>query len=385
MNQEILKGQKITLDQLKFNIGINWNQGDHQNYEIDTSLMLLSDRNKLEEEENFIFYNNLKSRCGGVELKAQASGGYKKNFTINLEKISSDASRLMLILTIDNGDKLNQRFGNIKEIEIDLLSENSKEILYKYRVDGLTSETALILAEIYKHNNEWKLKAVGNGFNAGLDKILEEYGSDKVKVKDEQAPAKDITKAENKPPEHSGITLTKITLEKKGDVTKINLSKTKKIDKIYVKLSWKKGVDLDLHAFYKNKVGKTGHVYFSSKGNLNQEPFLMLDKDSGVGNTAGDNEENLTIADLKYFDYILFSVNIFRFFSRKGENFAKYDGRVELETDRGDKIKVPLTSEEIGTWCVIAMIDNTNADEPRIVNINQVLKNEPVISDFQSL
>lgn len=395
MTEIITKGQKVSLNNYQNNllsVGINWNQENFNNYEIDSSVIMLSEKGKLEEEENFIFYNNSKSKCQSIELNSSPLNNYKKSFKIDLNKSPNDISRIMFLLTIDNGDSLNHRFGNIKDIQIDLL-DSSNQVIFKYQVDQLSSETAIILSEIYKRNNEWKFQSVGNGFNAGLDKILEEYGSDKVKVQSTETPninrsdyidlvpKSEPVKAE---PEKSTISLTKITLEKKGDVARINLSKSKITD-IQSKLFWKKGVDLDLHAFYKTKSGKTGHIYFGSKGSLNRDPYIMLDQDSGVGNTSGNNEENLKIGMLNHFDYILFAVNIFRFFSRKGENFAKYDGKVVLKTDRGDEITVPLISEEIGTWCVITMVDNSSSNEPRIVNINQVSKAEPKISDFMSL
>lgn len=396
MNQELIKGQKITLGEInKFNVGINWDQSSFLNYEIDASIILLSDRDKLEEESNFIFYNNPKSTCSSVILN-EDNNNYKKNIEIDLNKIPIDVSRLVFVLTIDNGDSLNHRFGNIKDITFDLCDKNSNLPLYKYSVDQLTNETAIIIVEIYKHNSIWKLQTTGNGFNSGLDKILSQYASDKVKVHEEQSVQEiqekveeiqkiDVKVEKDETNKNTSISLIKVNLEKKGDSTKFDLSKSKKIEKIYAKLFWKKGVDLDVHAFYKNKNGKKGHVYFATKGYLNKEPFIMLDKDSGVGNTSGNNQENITISDLKHFDFILFSVNIFRFFFRRGENFAKYDGKVILETDRGDQISVPLTSEEIGTWFVIAMLDNSNPNEPRIVNINQVLKSEPVIENFQNL
>jgi len=169
----------------------------------------------------------------------------------------------------------------------------------------------------------------------------------------------------------------KVTLKKKGDAAEITLKK-KGATAVHAKLSWKKAVDLDLHAFYKTKEGKFGHVYFSNKGRLDKEPYIALDEDAGVGNTAGDNEENIRIGQLDHLSSVLIATNIFRFlgFLSSGENFAKYDGKVVIETDSGDSIEVPLTSEEKGRWCLIAKIDNTG-DTPRVININQVQKKEP--------
>lgn len=173
----------------------------------------------------------------------------------------------------------------------------------------------------------------------------------------------------------------KVILKQKGDSTEI----AKKLNKIKVQMTWTKGVDLDLHAFYRTKTGKTGQIYFANKGNLAKFPFIELDQDAGVGNTSGQNEENLTIASLENIETILIATNIFRFFGflSKGENFARYDGKVSLKTDAGDDIEVPLTSNEIGKWCVIAAIDNSNPASPKVININRVQKSEPDLATFQ--
>lgn len=169
----------------------------------------------------------------------------------------------------------------------------------------------------------------------------------------------------------------KVTLKAKGDSAGLQL-KQKGAASVHAKLTWTKAVDLDLHCFYRTKGGQFGHVYFGNKGKIDEEPFIMLDEDAGVGNTAGDNEENIRIDRLDFLDSLVIATNIFKFFGflSKGENFAKYDGRVVVTTNAGDVVEVPLVSEEIGKWCVIAKIDNSGP-APKVVNVNQVQKDEP--------
>lgn len=171
--------------------------------------------------------------------------------------------------------------------------------------------------------------------------------------------------------------LSTIRLDRIGDVADLFGGK-QAFSLVQVRLTWSKAVDIDLHAFYKTKTGTKGHVYFGNKGQLDGPPYILLDKDAGVGNTAGKNEENLRIARIDQFATILIAVNIFRFlgFLSAGDNFAKYDGQVALRTDGGHNIEVPLTSEAKGRWCIIAKIDNTGAT-PKVINLNQVQKNEP--------
>lgn len=171
----------------------------------------------------------------------------------------------------------------------------------------------------------------------------------------------------------------KVILEKKGESSKINLSKnSNKLEHIGVKLEWTKSVDLDLHAFYISKDGKKGQIYFGNKN----EAGISLDKDAGVGNTAGNNQENLVVEDISNLKYILFATNIFRLlgFLHGNDSFSKYDGKVLVKTDLSE-IEVPLNAKEKGKWAAIALIDNSGS-EPKVVNINQISADKPDIEKF---
>src|SRR6476660_3474686 len=108
--KSMLKGQKLSLEKevisSSFVVGLNWDQHSFPEYEIDTSVMLLSERGKLEEEENFVFYNNLNSIGGGVKMHPSPAANYKKTVSVSLDKLPADVFRILFILTIDNGDAL---------------------------------------------------------------------------------------------------------------------------------------------------------------------------------------------------------------------------------------------------------------------------------------
>lgn len=189
--KNISKGQKLSLEkELSFknlNIAFKWDQSNASGYDIDLSILMLGKSGKLEKEENFVFYNNLSDPSGSVKIHSSPKGSYKKTSEVNLSSIPSDVIRLMYILTIDNGDQNNQRFGSVKDIIADI-NDTSNNVHLSYKVEGLTQETAIITIEIYNHNGEWKLQSTGNGFNSGLDAILKQYGDDSVQVAEDSAP-----------------------------------------------------------------------------------------------------------------------------------------------------------------------------------------------------
>jgi len=144
-------------------------------------------------------------------------------------------------------------------------------------------------------------------------------------------------------------------------------------------LRWSKKVDLDLRALYRFKDGKEGSIYYGNKGSLARHPFIALDKDDGVGDVGGDNEENMRFKDLSNIEHILIVVNIF---NKINHRFSDYDGMVIVSSHNGQGFEVPLTAEAKGSWCVVARVDNTDVVGPKLINVNQIFSDPPSIRDF---
>jgi tellurite resistance protein TerA len=185
---------------------------------------------------------------------------------------------------------------------------------------------------------------------------------------------------------------SKLLLQSKGDSAPLrDASGT-----VRATLRWRASVDLDLHCFYTLKAerpsggggffsrlfgggapepspsGESGHVYFRERGSLTEPPFIFLDKDSGIGDRGGNNQENIAFAKLERLEQAIIVANIF---NKPNASFGTYDGSVIVSAG-GQEIEVPLTERAPGAWCVIAQIDNRGA-VPTIVNINQTQTARP--------
>lgn len=162
-----------------------------------------------------------------------------------------------------------------------------------------------------------------------------------------------------------------------GESTTLNTS-SGPITDIAVKLQWTKAIDLDLHAFYRTKDGSEEHVYFTNK---DAGHGIRLDQDAGVGDSAGANEENLTVESLSNIDRVLFATNIYGE-SHSDDRFANYDGKIQFTTNHGQVIDVPLQAQEKGAWCVLSLLDSSNQNSPVIKSINDVINHDPDINDY---
>lgn len=55
-------------------------------------------------------------------------------------------------------------------------ANSGKEFLRYDLSEEYSLETAIVVGELYKHNAEWKFRAVGSGFNNGLVALCSTYG-----------------------------------------------------------------------------------------------------------------------------------------------------------------------------------------------------------------
>lgn len=134
--------------------------------EVDTCLFMLNAGGKVSGDADFIFFNNLASAEGAVKL---ALGQQQSSVTIALDRVPGSVSKISITVVIDGSES------------IDALSQLSIEAqgIADFHVETAgRSEKAIILAEVYRHNSAWKLRAMGQGFNGGLEPLAVSYGVD---------------------------------------------------------------------------------------------------------------------------------------------------------------------------------------------------------------
>ncbi|KEH87593.1 stress protein [Clostridium novyi A str. NCTC 538] len=184
---KLKRGQKIALNKgsnklSKLVVSLEWDinySGSHE-FDLDTSIFML-DINKNTAEDKFIFYGNPKSIENSVVLgedfNLKLKDYYDERIMIDLDLVPDNIEKLAITVTIYDGEKRGQNFSSISNGIIRIIDSLGKDELFSYEFnEGLKLETAVVVAEIYRHNGQWKLNPVGNGFNGGLEALCENYG-----------------------------------------------------------------------------------------------------------------------------------------------------------------------------------------------------------------
>jgi len=140
-----------------------------------------------------------------------------------------------------------------------------------------------------------------------------------------------------------------------------------------VTLAWTTAADFDLAALYETKSGTKGMVYFGDMGDLNAMPFMKLSGDEGVGDTGGDNKEEMRITqidDMKNIHIVAWDYGAIQ--SGDKARFADSDVKVSLMDDQGVQHDVTIDTGDMGNVCVIATIDNTSPMGAQLVNTSKI-------------
>ncbi|HKH75950.1 MAG TPA: TerD family protein [Rubrobacteraceae bacterium] len=164
-------------------IGLGWDtrSTDGSDFDLDASMFVLKEDNKVRSDSDFIFYNNKTGADGAVEhLGDNLTGegeGDDEQIKVNLNAVPQDVANLAVGVTIHEADTRRQNFGMVSNAFIRVVNgaDNSEIARYDLSEDAST-ETAMVFGEVYRRGGEWKFKAVGQGFQGGLGPLARNYG-----------------------------------------------------------------------------------------------------------------------------------------------------------------------------------------------------------------
>ena len=192
MAVNLQKGQRVSLDNsMKLAlVGLGWNTNRYDggtDFDLDVSAFLLGENGKLLRDEDFVFYNNTNGRNGAVvhagDNLTGGDGGDDEVIMIDFSKIPSEIKKIAICVTIYDAETRRQNFGQVSNAYIriaklaDEFDTTGEQVLRFDLEEEFSIETALVVAEIYNKNGEWKFNAVAAGYQGGLEAICRSFGA----------------------------------------------------------------------------------------------------------------------------------------------------------------------------------------------------------------
>ena len=182
------KGGNVSLSKedpglTKILIGMGWDtrSTDGTDFDLDASAFLLAASEKVRDDNDFIFYNCLKSADGSVEHtgdnRTGEGDGDDEAIKVDLSRVSADVQKIAIAVTIHDAAARNQNFGMVSNAFIRIVNDlTNNEIVRFDLAEDASTETALVFGEVYRNGGDWKFRAVGQGYQGGLGPLAKNYG-----------------------------------------------------------------------------------------------------------------------------------------------------------------------------------------------------------------
>ncbi|MBR0202883.1 MAG: TerD family protein [Synergistaceae bacterium] len=191
MSISLIKGQKVDLTKDNPNlsrilVGLGWDVNKYDggaDFDLDASAFLLGSNGKVQNDLDFIFYNNLRHSSGAVihtgdNLTGEGEGD-DEVIKVDLSKVPENIHKIAFTVTIYDADLRRQNFGQVSNAYIHIIDQTNNQELLRYDLgEDFSTETALVVGELYRHGSEWKFNATGSGYKGGLHSLCLDFGVD---------------------------------------------------------------------------------------------------------------------------------------------------------------------------------------------------------------
>lgn len=193
MAVSLTKGDKVNLSKeveklANVTVGLGWDMAKRgYNIDCDSSVFLLTgggsksgflglfkgnDGAKLRRKSDIVYYGNQRHTSGcvlhhGDNLTGEGDGD-DEQISINLKNMPKDVERIVIVINIYACRSRGQHFGMIKNCYARIVDDATRKEICRYNLsDNYDGDTAMIVGEFYRENDEWHFEAVGKGTKDG--------------------------------------------------------------------------------------------------------------------------------------------------------------------------------------------------------------------------
>ncbi|MEV7854638.1 TerD family protein [Streptomyces sp. NPDC088183] len=394
----MLKGANVPVAAQAVRVELGWRTSPGTP-DVDGSALLLVS-GKVRSDADFVFYNQPSHASGAVrhEGKRTAGDGMTDTLAVDLARVEPAIDRVVLAASADGGT-----FGRVSGLYVRITDAASGSEIARFDSADATVETAFILGELYRRQGAWKFRAVGQGYDTGLEGLATDFGISVDEPQQPQptqpyhqpraprqpqgAPRTDrlppapptAPPAPSAPPAAPPVRLSKVTLTK--EAPSVSLAKQGGTSgALRVNLNWEvhkqfrgwgsklgravanhADLDLDLCALYELTDGRKGVVQAlgNAFGALQHPPYIHLDGDDRTGAVATGENLTVNLDQKNKLRRVLIFVTIYE----GARSFADLHATVTLQPQHGAPIDFSLDECTVpSTVCALALLTNNGGD-----------------------
>jgi stress response protein SCP2 len=168
----LVKGANTALSATSLLVKVTWRTGGAVS-DVDTAVLLLDKDRQVTSDDDLVFYNQPSHPSGAATLavKTRLGGGGQEVLDLDIGRLPTQVQRVVVAASAEGGS-----FSDVPHLWITVVDVGTGSVLADYSVEGATTETVMVLGEVYRHNGLWKFRAVGQGHSEGLARLVAGHG-----------------------------------------------------------------------------------------------------------------------------------------------------------------------------------------------------------------
>ncbi len=165
-------------------VGLGWDPqvSSGPTFDLDASAFLVGASGRVLSDKHFVFFGNEDTPDGSVHhtgdnLDGEGDDGDDEAIEVTLAKVPQAVQRIVFSVSIYDAEVKQQSFGVVRNAYIRCVSMDDGQEIARYDLaEDASTETAMIFGELYRYAEEWKFRAVGQGYASNLRGICLDFG-----------------------------------------------------------------------------------------------------------------------------------------------------------------------------------------------------------------
>lgn len=133
---------------------------------------------KVASQQRVVFHNQMTDDNLTAQQVEAALGNDTEQVVVDLQAVPVDITKIVFVAAVDPDAASSRNLGQFKSCRVRAVDARSNQqlVLSADMTPHLASTTAAVLAELYQHKGDWKLKIVAQGYSDGLSKLSQAFG-----------------------------------------------------------------------------------------------------------------------------------------------------------------------------------------------------------------
>lgn len=156
-------------------VGFGWDviQSNGPVVDLVPSAIITDADGKAVSDEHFVFFNQLATPDEAVRY---VEGDDAEQIEMKFSRVPAEVNKVVFVVYVDPDVRKPGNFSSVRSAYIRVADKDNTEIARFNLPSADLTITAMIFGEVYRHNGEWKFRAVGQGYTSGLAGVAQDFG-----------------------------------------------------------------------------------------------------------------------------------------------------------------------------------------------------------------